>query len=186
MTGTLQFLEQALTGTRRPLTQPRNPVLQIEATVRKNLNIKEAHTSQNVVSFSDSVVEHLNTALLLQVMKCRVKLAAAGLEKKVLWREDLRNLELSPQQLASRQLDFAAIVGSRPNSDEERAVGFCAQFVENGQEVLFLKSYGCQLELDHMPLGRSTKKGNPDLAGTHSLAPPLSRQDSANAHRSSP
>ncbi len=162
MTATLQLLEQALTGTRRPLTHTGNPVLQIEATVRKALNISEAYTSQNGVSFS----EHLQNLL----DQCRVGLTAAGLKKKVIWREDLGKLELSAQQLASCQLEFAAVVGSRPDSIEEQTVGFCAHFVENGKRILVLKNYGCQLKLDHMQLGTSTKKENAELAGTHPLA----------------
>ncbi|KAK9865583.1 hypothetical protein WJX84_007361 [Apatococcus fuscideae] len=88
------------------------------------------------------------------------KVASQGSTRKVLW-----GSELGGGGRQGKGQTFVAIVRLGADAQGRQAVGCCFQFVQNGRMVVVFRNYGCQLRMDHMQLGTSTKKDKADLAG---------------------
>ena len=169
----LERLEQALTRDRAPIAFAGYPSLQSEPELRKALNINQAYQRELGASLSEHVQNFFD--------QCQEGLTGAVLQKKLLWPEDL-----GFQDVSRDCVDLVVVVGllapeASTTSDRpcERAVGYCAQFLEGGRRTIVFKNYGSQLKLDHMQLGFGTKKARRDLAG-ELCAVMISRHHSSN------
>ncbi len=154
----VQSLERAILQQYSPIVLSGPSHLQADSEVRKSLNISRAYANHLRLTLGEHIQNFLD--------QCKV--GATGLERKVVWGDQLQHLEGNGlKELKRPGQDFVAVVGMHPESQKWQAVGFCARFQEHGRRVVVLKNYGSQLKMDHMQLGTSTKKNNADLAGEH-------------------
>ena len=159
MSAAAESLEALLLQQYRPVLLAGSAHLQPEGQpeIRKSLNIQKDYMSHLQVTIGEHVQNFLD--------QCKV--ASQGSMRKVVWGSELGG---GGRQGAGES--FVAVVRSEADNQGRQAVGCCAQYLEHGSMVVKFKNYGCQLRMDHMQLGTSTKKEKADLAGNVCLASP--------------
>lgn len=155
MSSLADSLEQTLLQIYPPVALAGSAHLQSQEEIRKSLNIQKDYMSNLQVTVAEHVQNFLD--------QCKV--AIRGDRHKVVWGSELRQFQGGKRQNLGQS--FVAIVRAEPDADGRQAVGWCAQYMDHGDRVVEFRNYGCQLKLDHMQLGTSTKKDQADLAGDH-------------------
>ena len=152
MSATAESLERLLLQQYRPVSLAGPAHLQPESQqeIRKSLNIQKDYMRHLPVTLNEHVQNFLD--------QCKV--ASQGATRKVVWGSELGG---GGRQGAGES--FVAVVRSEADIQGRQAVGCCAQYLEHGCMVVKFRNYGCQLRMDHMQLGTSTKKEKADLAG---------------------
>lgn len=153
MSSAAESLEQNVLQMYLPVSLAGSAHLQSQLEIRKSLNIQRDYMSNLQVTLGEHVQNFLD--------QCKV--ATEGSRRKVVWGSELRQAQGGKRQETGQS--FVAIVRAEPDADGRQAVGCCAQFMEHGNMVVVFRNYGCQLRMDHMQLGTSTKKDQADLAG---------------------